>query len=74
MEAYLPRFFKGALKAYRLLKIKTASINDESKFTVPEKWQLILRKNVLIGLDLEVFNFICQRFYAQLNQLSKTSK
>ena len=59
-----------------MLKIKS-SINidvDDSKFRIPEKWQRILRKNVLIGLDLEVFNFICQRFYAQLNQLSKTSK
>ena len=59
-----------------MLKIKPiSSINDESKSKiVPEKWQRILRKNVLIGLDLEVFNFICQRFYAQLNQLSKTAK
>ena len=66
MEAYLPKFFRGALKAYRMLKVK-----PRPKANIPEAIKEIFLKNPLMNLDLEVFHFISQRFFAQLNQLSK---
>lgn len=68
LEAYLPYFFRGLLRAYRqssyYSKLEEERIGSLNSLDDPLKLQ-----NKMIAIDLDVYQFVLQRFQMQLQTL-----
>ena len=81
LEAYLPRFFAGILHAYRSSSIKKtdalasaaagAEEQEEEEVSINVLDRRLMLQNKMISLDLDLYEFVLQKFQMQLQNLMK---
>ena len=77
LEAYLPRFFAGILHAYRSSSIKKTDApaserkEEEEEVSINILDRRLMLQNKMISLDLDLYEFVLQKFQMQLQNLMK---
>lgn len=72
LEAYLPYFFRGLLRAFRQSSYYSSSSSGAQAKRIGSLNNLddpLMLQNKMIAIDLDVYQFVLQRFQRQLQTL-----